>query len=269
MVINGCFSEIEKRLSWYLGLFKESVLLNNEFTFELTAKTNGRKVILVNKSNLEEMDFSLMNEDDENLDVFLMDEEIYHLFQSGADNVNSTSDDYGHSHKYSEITQSAKTNKQMAQTKGDLSQTEPNLYKTKHTKRIDNGYENVENYTGYKCINKAEMVIGSNSDYCIEEHLEESLRLNKPCVFGIKYINDNVFALYYRNSVYDKGSDTTFRHYLCKQPGTLVAYRYFKELSSLRYQFEQFGLKLRHNGRNYLSRAQSDQLVHHFTKCWV
>lgn len=108
-----------------------------------------------------------------------------------------------------------------------------------------------------------------NDEYCIEDYLEESLRLSKPCVFGIKNVSENVFVLYYRNSVYDKGADTTFRHYLCRQPGVLVAYRYFKELKSLRYQFEKLGKKLRHNGQNLLSREQADYLVHYFTKCWI
>ena len=262
MVFTGSFSEIDNKLNWYLSLFKESVLLNNDFSIDVTITTNGRKVILIDGNTLEEVKFLFKNVNSEEYNAFVMDEEIYHIFYNyivRTPDMNTRSD---HISMACNKTDENKTDIIIPKSDKQNTQIKPRELYDIENKEVTQARE-------YDKIAKTDKNMNLNSEYRIEEHLEESMRLNKPCVFGIKYVDDNVFVLFYRNSVYDKGSDTTFRHYLCQQPGTLVAYIYFKELNSLRFQFEQFGKKLRHNGQNILSREQSDYLVHYFTKCWI
>lgn len=262
MVITGCLSEIEKQLDWYLSLFKESVLLNNEFAVEFTITSNGRKIIPIDKATLEEMEYRLIDCNLSDRKVFVIDEEIYRLFRVNNKQRNDKVGNFDDSQEMPKVKPIHKT---------EIKKTKTERHITKATKSEKSGIPN------QRIVNEDEIpntyIKGKtkelNDEYRIEEHLEDSVRLSKPCVFGIKYIDDNLFVLFYRNSVYDRGTDTTFRHYLCQQPGTLVAYIYFKDLDSLRYQFEQFGKKLRHNGHNILSRMQSDQLVHHFAWCWI
>ncbi len=262
MVIKGCFSEIEKRLNWYLKLFEESVLLNSDFLLNMTITSNGRNVILVDKNSLEEIKSLVTEEKVIGKNAFVMDEEIYHLFHS-QDKRTIYMTDSTETHPISYKTKTEhKTDKEKDKSETKIAKaSDIDDYQKDDIHNVQQ-----ENYSARINTN---MSISLTPDYRIQDHLEESVRLSKPCVFGIKYIDDNLFTLFYRNSVYDKGSDTTFRHYLCQQPGTLVSYMYIKELSSLKYQFEQFGRKLRHNGQNILSRVQSDQLVHHFTWCWI
>ena len=260
MVITGYLSEIEKQLDWYLSLFKESVLRNNEFAVEFTITSNGRKIILVDKATLEETEYRLI--DDKDRKVFVMDEEIYRLFR--ANNMQRY-DKVGKSNNSQEMPEV----KPIHKTESKKTKTERYITKTIKSEKSGIQRQRIGKEDEIPKAYENDKRKSLNDEYRIEEHLEDSVRLSKPCVFGIKYIDDNLFVLYYRNSVYDRGADTTFRHYLCQQPGTLVAYVYFKDLYSLRYQFKQFGKKLRHNGQNILSHMQSDQLVHHFARCWI
>ncbi len=262
MLIKGCLSDIEKQLDWYLKLFEESVLLNNDFIIDITITTNGRKVILVDKTNLKEIESLLTDEKVIGKSVFVMDEEIYSLFRTKEEIKQYRMLDLDNKPILQEIKPYNKTGKGKNKTERKITQTQVVEYNQKDD--ILNVLKKSECSKQNKCAQ-----VNFDADYRIEDFIEESVRLSKPCVFGIKYLDDNLLTLFYRNSVYDKGSDTTFRHYLCQQPGTLVSYMYFKELSSLRYQFEQFGRKLRHNGQNILSRMQANQLVHYFTKCWL
>lgn len=254
MLITGSFSEIEKKLNRYMQLFKENVLSNSNYIVDLRISANGHPFIMIDRTTLREVGDNWMSEFGKDTDMFVVDEELYRLLSKVKPTVQELSLCACEDCKYKTALNKPKTD-----VDKDETATEDIIV---HKKQITKESTSVTVASSFN-------VPILNDEYCIEEHLEESMRLGKPCVFGLKYVSDNVFALYYRKSVYDKGADTTFRHYLCRQPGILVAYRYFKELRSLRYQFEVIGKKLRHNGQNLLSQEQSDRLVHYFTKCWI
>ncbi len=253
MIISGSFTEIENNLNRYLRLFKESVLVNNNYTVKLTISVNGRSFIIVDKNTLREIDNFITIKNEADLDVYVIDEEIYHLLREGRPDVR-------------EMIPMSYEN---CENKTDKEKHKTGVTIAKTAQRDIGVITDEKTKVDTLDLDSVSPVSVLGEEYCIEDYLEESARLCKPCAFGVKYINDNIFVLYYRKAIYDKGADTTFRHYLCKQPGTLVAYRYFKELKSLRYQFETLGRKLRHNGQNILSKVQTDYLVHYFTKCWI
>ncbi|MCR5205290.1 MAG: hypothetical protein K6E47_09545 [Lachnospiraceae bacterium] len=254
MLITGSFTDIENNLNRYLRLFKESVLINNDYTAKLTISANGHSFIIVDRTTLKEVDDCLMLEDGRDTDLYVIDEDIYRKLKKGRYVAHRLGKKGCGNCGYKTVAENPKTATE--NTKTAISKV---CVSTATEDKIDMT----------SVIDTASELPVFNDEYCIEDYVEGSNKLGKPCAFGIKYINNNVFMLYYRKSIYDKGEDTTFRHYLHKQPGTLVAYRYFKELKSLRYQFETLGKKLRHNGQNILSKVQVDYLVHYFTKCWI
>lgn len=100
--------------------------------------------------------------------------------------------------------------------------------------------------------------------FIIENHISDCMEPNRPAAFAIKQLSDNYYLLFYRKSVYDQGIDTSFRRYLSQQPGTLVAYKYFCNLASLRNEFNKHQLQLRHNGKNELSHYQAVEILRTF-----
>lgn len=104
-----------------------------------------------------------------------------------------------------------------------------------------------------------------NELFKIEDHTTDCMKANRPAVFAIKQLSDNYYLLFYRKSVYEHGIDTSFRKYLSQQPGTLVAYKYFCNITNLRSEFSKHKLSLRHNGKNELSHHQVVEMLKTFS----
>lgn len=276
MTFSGTVNDIASQFQLFIEILKQNPMLSNSVSLNISFSVQNRQMLLIDRATLREASLTDSNAPGPDSNFFLIEEDIYNLFMLQQESAEGATIDavsvkqpeawetydlatippdespYFTPILYSEYstTRKAQTKRKKAKTGRQKRQTEAFLY------------ESANEIEDHPCL------ASLSEHYRIEDHLEESVRLEKPCVFGIKYIDDNYFILFYRRSVYEKGTDTTFRHFLCQQPGTLVAYRYFKDLASLRYMFEKQSLKLRHNGSNVLSRAQADQIVEYFTKCW-
>lgn len=89
---------------------------------------------------------------------------------------------------------------------------------------------------------------------------------NQLCAYAIKEINDGLYSFYFRSSIYDRGSDTTFRHYIDRRKGNLIVYRYFKSIGSIKMVFGDIGKPLRYNGNNLLSDSDVLYIESQFSK---
>lgn len=152
--------------------------------------------------------------------------------------------------------------------------SEPNLSPVVHTKTIKNKTK-TESQKPKTIARKNEtrkpeknIPIDSTENY-IQSYISDEARAKSPCAIGIKRVQDNIYYAYYRSSIYDKGADTTFRHYLVQQPGELVAYIYFRKVENLRRLFESLGKKLRKNGNNCLSYNQVESIIETLTRLLI
>ena len=89
---------------------------------------------------------------------------------------------------------------------------------------------------------------------------------NQLCAYAIKALTDGLYSFYFRSSIYDRGSDTTFRHYIDRREGNLIVYRYFKSIGSIKMVFADIGKPLRYNGNNLLSDSDVLYIESQFSK---
>lgn len=97
--------------------------------------------------------------------------------------------------------------------------------------------------------------------FVIEDHREDCEYLQRPVAFAFKRIEENCFLLYYRKTVYDKGMDTNFRHYLSGQPGELVSYRYLHKVENLKKCLEAAGCRRGRGQAPALSLNQAEKIL--------
>lgn len=277
MTITGTLHDIAQELEQYEEVLRQSPYSGVSVTASISLSAQNKRLLFVDKRTLQELNMEKHYNAEPHPELFLIEEDIYRLFQvsdhsirpvlAKPENTSENSSEsapeirsQAHNMPVNGISSSPIANSpSKTQTALKKPKTANDFPKAKSTKIVS-----LQNDQEERAV-----LTTLGEHYVIEDHLEDSVRLEKPCAFAIKYIDQNCFYLYYRRSVYDKGTDTTFRHYLCNQPGELVAYMYFKALGSLRNVFEKHGLKLRHNGKNILSRMQSDEVVDYFTKCWI
>lgn len=229
ILISGTRKTKEEYFSKFLSC------LDNDFPFgeyELSIEVicKKRPVLFLDKTTLLPISGSF-NETATLAEAFFIDEELYSILTQETKPVNA--------------------------------KTEPGFTKTTPQKReIETNSRRNENRR-----EAASSVVQSTSPhyskelYVIESHKEDCESASRPCVLAIKEISNNVLTLFYRRSVFDKGTDTSFRHYLINQPGELVSYRYFNKIESLKDLYSELNLPLRHNGSNYLSKSQCDYIL--------
>lgn len=275
MTITGTIDEVQRLFKEYSELLKHTISVPDSISVNLSLYAQSRQLLVLDRKSLLEVSANSLGPTHSIDDICIIEKDVFDRLCKNKlkypDHASCTSSENSSDISYlnrpavmgtynltvgPERAQ-AKTNHGSAQTPARKTKTKGEFAKT--APRLSPTVPIVEEYP---------QLITLNEDYRIEDLQEHSFRREEHCAFGMKLLDENYFCLYYRNSVYDKGSDTTFRHYLLKQPGELIAYMYFKELSSLRFLFETNGRKLRHNGSNILSRSQADQIVHHFSYCF-
>ncbi len=274
MTITGTIDEVQDLFAECSELLKQTISVPDSISINISLYSQNRQLIILDRETLQEASAVSLKQAQEAENFYIIEKEIYDRLlncsltdyaspnEMGSQNGISSAILSEPSFKPSQRAIFAPKASQMIEYTSD----ERNAVKKAKTK---NALPKTDPTISLSAIGAGERsrFTTLNEYYCIEDLLEDSVRSEKKCAFAIKYLDENYFFLYYRSSIYDKGSDTTFRHYLLKQPGELIAYRYFKYLSSLRQLFKDNGLKLRHNGNNILSRSQADEIVRYFTRC--
>lgn len=244
MQLYGTIDEISAKIEEIktAGLFNDTLLLD----IEIYNKENKSSVLIISKETLKPIDLSSgvsINKDN----TFLINEDTYSIFMSAYNNstekplIKKTADK---NTKTNDI--SIKTAEQFVKT------AQPERAVVKGNKTVMFSEEQIPREPS------------ENIEFYIEPHDDNCTKDNKPAVFAVKLLSDNYYLLFYRKSVYDPGTDQAFRKYLSEQPGTLVVYKYFHSIDSLRSEYARLGLKLRHNGRNELSRHQLETILSTF-----
>jgi len=276
MTISGTIDEVQSLFKEYSDLLKHTISVPDSVSVNLSLYAQNRQLLVLDRRSLLEVSASSLGPTHTPEDICIIEKEIFdrlcqdnpmYTVHSSASSVKNRSDVTGTNNPI------VKSNNSPVVYNGETTQpiTDCNFAQTAQEKPKTKSADSKTTVVSSPVTLIAEEydhLMSLNEDYRIEDLKEDSFKREEHCAFGIKRLDENYFCLYYRKSIYDKGSDTTFRHYLLKQPGELVAYMYFKELGSLRYLFETIERKLRHNGSNILSRPQADQIVHYYSYCF-
>lgn len=210
-----------------------NVATSNSISIDLCFSQNGRELLLINRNNpynpVNNISQNLIYETPTN-SFFLIDSEIYNILIQKS-TLTETAKNPEHN---TELAVNSKTKKVITKTTKETT-------KTKRAGEFQPSYD--------------------DGLFFIEQYSTDEERLKRPGALAIKQLSTNEFLAFYRGTVYDKGSDTTFRHYLTTQPGTLVAYVYFSKVANLRSLFLSNGSALRKNGNNLLSFAQVKSIL--------
>lgn len=232
------FSGPIEKIKQDIGKMLESinVATSNSISIDLCFYQNGRELLLINRDNphnpVNNISQNLIPEISDNT-LFLIDSEIYSILVNGR--------------APSVLTKTAKTSMHNiesaanSKTKKAITKTAKETTKTKRVGESPLSYD--------------------DGLFFIEQYSTDAERLKRPGALAIKQLSTNEYLAFYRGTVYDKGSDTTFRHYLTTQPGTLVGYVYFSKVANLRSLFLSNGSALRKNGNNLLSFSQAKSII--------
>ena len=237
-----------------LEKYKSSIFGKENFSFSINLEVyrNNYPLIALSKKDLTPLNTFPQSLDENTYEsIVLVDKFTYDLLNS------SVSEHKPPNNPFSE------TDIQKIQTEGLEIETEKPTALQKKQRRVVKRQKTVVFEKSHPAQSISETA--TCSDGLIENHDYDCTKVNKPAVFAIKKLNENYFLLFYRKSVYDSGTDIAFRKYLNDQPGTLFVYKYIHSIDNLRSEYNELGLKLRHNGQNMLSAHQVQELISSFS----
>lgn len=234
MTFSGSLERIKQDIDRMLASI--NVATSNSISIDLCFYQNGRELLLINRNDPHSPVNSISQDlicEITDSSFFLIDSEIYNILVHNPTQSTLTETDINPQHNIKLVAKS-KTKKPITKTAKTSSKT----------RRVE------------------ESILSFTDDlYFIEQYSNDEERLKRPGALAIKQLSTNEYLAFYRGTVYDKGSDTTFRHYLTTQPGTLVAYVYFSKVTNLRSLFLSNGSPLRKNGNNLLSFTQAKSII--------
>lgn len=235
MIITGTFSEIKEKIDCFFNSIEDTFPypLNVDISFSY----NDREIVLFSKANPHIPCTDISNLD-KTSSLYLIDKDTYNLLVGSPNSLDA--------HMISSPYSLKQKKKQNAKTESSKSKTEE---ESKKTYTLQAQYKNIDNFSNI------------SNNFIIEEFISDQECSKRPCALAIKQIGSNEYLAFYRSSIYNKGADTTFRHYLAGQPGTLVAYTFFMKISNLKDLFSSMKLSLHKNGKNWLSLQQAEHIM--------
>ena len=250
MILEGSFSDITTKITKLLKQIE--TVDRSSLSIKFTFMHNEQEMVLFYKNNPETLIESyeqLEGLAESDNPIYMIDKDIYYLLTSASSN-----------HKNSNIPELASrsnssepnTSIQNPKTKKPKTKTGISFTRSSSAKSVEIQKESSATTTSPESL---------SNQFVIESYVSDAERAERPCALGIKQIDSNIFVAYYRSTIFDKGADTTFRHYLAYQPGTLVSYTYFHKKANLKDLFKSVGTSLKRNGKNNLSLIQTEQIL--------
>lgn len=232
MIITGTFFEIKKKINCLLNSIEDT--FPYELNVNISFSYNNREIVLFSKTNphIPCTDISKL---DKTSSLYLIDKDTYNLLVASQNSLTVPM-----------ISSQEQKKTQNTKTESIKSKTEEESPKT-YT--LQPQYKSIDNFSNIP------------NNFIIEEFVSDQECSIRPCALAIKKIGCNEYLAFYRSSIYNKGADTTFRHYLAGQPGTLVAYIFFMKISNLKDLFSSMKLSLHKNGKNWLSLEQAKHIM--------
>lgn len=261
MKYSGTLSEIQKKIKDTLDCMNNITHENIEVV--LSISRNGKELVMIDKTEpLHPItDILQLTEAISSNNIYILEKEIYSILtkqQFPSYSKNSLSPTTLFKQDLEETEDNNKPISTNYKTGSEKNKTVITLQKT-----------NTPQEQTSKRLERSNKTTAVTNEFIIEQYISDDEQIKKPCVIGIKRIENNLYYAYYRSSVYDKGSDTNFRHYLASQPGNLAAYIYFRKIENLRELFSSLGKRLRKNGNNCLSLSQVSQIVSTLTSIQI
>lgn len=250
MILEGSFSDIEAKITKLLKQIE--TVDRSSISIKFAFMHNEQEMVLFCKSNPETLIESyeqLEGLAESDSPIYMIEKDIYYLLASASSNHNNSN--------IPELASPSKSSKpktsiQNPKTEKSKTKTGISVTKASSAKSVE-----IQKESSATTIPPESL----SNQFVIESYVSDAERAERPCALGIKQIDSNIFVAYYRSTIFDKGADTTFRHYLAYQPGTLVSYTYFHKKANLKDLFKSVGTSLKRNGKNNLSLIQAEQIL--------
>lgn len=239
VILSGNSEEKISQISLLFAVLEQQCIDPNMCEWEISISINGHSQLLIDKSSLLPIK-RCTTPFESLLELYFIDSEIYKSFVSDS--------------------QPFALGKAMMSNSNDSEKTTAKKVKYQPFAKSTRGFAKRDSASTKTESNSTEVPLSKKeSDFYTREE-------NQTCAYAIKQSSKGYFSFYFRSGINDRGADTTFRHYVDRRDGSLIIFRYFKSIGSIKMVFSDIGKPLRYNGNNLLSSSDVHYIESQFNK---